>query len=244
MKLYTSLADWWPLLSPPADYAEDAASYWRIISTAARRPVRTMLELGCGGGNNALHLKRHARMTLSDLSPRMLAVSRAINPDCEHVEGDMRSLRLNRTFDAVFIHDAVLFMRTVGDLRAAMDTAYAHCAPGGVALFVPDCTAENWAATTDCGGADGEGRGLRFIEWTWDPDPSDTEYVADMVCALRDSTGEVRMEHDRHHLGVFGRSTWIRQMREAGFEPVAGGGFADERRYGEPMAGLRAGGAG
>jgi hypothetical protein len=26
-KLYSSLADWWPLLSPPADYAEESAIY-------------------------------------------------------------------------------------------------------------------------------------------------------------------------------------------------------------------------
>ncbi len=33
--------------------------------------------------------------------------SRELNPDCEHVLGDMRTLRLGRTFDAVFVHDAV-----------------------------------------------------------------------------------------------------------------------------------------
>ena len=32
-------------------------------------------------------------------------MSRSINPECEHVQGDMRTLRLGREFDAVFVHD-------------------------------------------------------------------------------------------------------------------------------------------
>ena len=47
----------------------------------------------------------------------MLALSRALNPECEHLAGDMRTLRLGRVFDAVFVHDAVCYMTTRADLR-------------------------------------------------------------------------------------------------------------------------------
>jgi len=47
---------------------------------------------------------------LVDKSPGMLEVSRALNPECEHVEGDMRTVRLGREFDLVFVHDAVAYM--------------------------------------------------------------------------------------------------------------------------------------
>ena len=78
-------------------------------------------------------------MTLVDLSPQMLAVSRALNPECEHREGDMRTVNLGRTFDAVFVHDAIMYMTSEADsLIAAMRNAYRHCRAGGVALFVPD----------------------------------------------------------------------------------------------------------
>ncbi|MBM3496947.1 MAG: class I SAM-dependent methyltransferase, partial [Armatimonadetes bacterium] len=96
-----------------------------------------MLELGSGGGNNALHMKADFRMTLADISEAMQNVSRTINSACEHVIGDMRTLRLPRRFDAVFVHDAVSYMLTEDDLRAAMLTAFVHCEPGGPALFVP-----------------------------------------------------------------------------------------------------------
>ena len=42
------------------------------------------------------------------MAPEMLVVSRAINPDCEHIEGDMRRLRLDRAFDAVAMGNVLL----------------------------------------------------------------------------------------------------------------------------------------
>jgi cyclopropane fatty-acyl-phospholipid synthase-like methyltransferase len=72
-RLYSDLATWFHLLTPPADYAEEAEIYRRIFIEAAVTPPRTLLELGSGGGNTASHYKRHFRSTLVDLSPQMLA---------------------------------------------------------------------------------------------------------------------------------------------------------------------------
>ena len=84
----------------------------RQHATSARRRSRstTCSSSDSGGGNNAWHLRRHFTMTLVDRSEEMLAVSRRLNPGCEHVAGDMRDVRLGRTFDAVFVHDAVAYM--------------------------------------------------------------------------------------------------------------------------------------
>jgi SAM-dependent methyltransferase len=176
-KLYADLAGWWPLLSAPADYAEEAAIYQRLLIDACRRTPCTLLELGSGGGNNASHLKARFAMTLVDPSPGMLEHSRRLNPECEHVQGDMRDVRLGREFDAVFVHDAVCYMTTEADVRAAIATAFLHCRPGGAALFAPDHVRETFAPSTDHGGHDGDGCSLRYLEWTWDPDPSDTTYT-------------------------------------------------------------------
>ena len=100
-RLYDEFASWWPLLSAPADYAEEAAFYARILNEAGRTRPRTVLELGSGGGSNASHLKARFEMVLVDRSDGMLAVSRALNPECEHIQGDMRRVRLGRQFDAV-----------------------------------------------------------------------------------------------------------------------------------------------
>ena len=229
MRLYSELAEWWPLVDDPADYAEEAGVYADRLQEVCDGPIGSLLELGCGGGNTALHLKRRfPRLTLTDLSPEMLAVSRALNPECEHRLGDMRTLRLGRTFDAVFVHDAVCYMTTEADLRRAMETAWAHCRPGGAVLFQPDYVCETFRAEASTGGCDepppsgsagGRARGLRYLEWVWDPDPGDTEYFADFAFLLRERNGSVRSVHERHVEGLFARDRWLDLLTEVGFEP-------------------------
>jgi SAM-dependent methyltransferase len=219
-KLYTELGTWWPLLSPPEDYLDEAHHFHQVLLAAGMPPAPTLLELGCGGGNNAVHLKAHfAQVTLTDLSPQMLAVSRALNPDCEHLLGDMRTLRLGRAFDVVFIHDAIDYMTTHHDLRLALYTAFLHCTPGGLALFVPDHVRETFEPSTDHGGSDGEGRALRYLEWTYDPNDADTTYTVEYAYLLRENGQSTRVEHDRHICGLFPRAEWVRLLREVGFQP-------------------------
>jgi hypothetical protein len=81
----------------------------------------------------------------------------------------MGPLRLDRRFDAVFVHDAIDYLINLDDLRAAMATAYMHLHPGGVALLCPSrlresfAPAQNTAATTKEreGSATSSGHGTR-----------------------------------------------------------------------------------
>lgn len=220
-RLYQDLAEWWPLISPPEEYAEEAAFYARLLRQASG-PVREVLELGSGGGHCASHLREHFTMTLADLSAPMLEVSRRLNPGCAHVQGDMRTIRLGQSFDAVFIHDAVDYMTSEDDLQQVMGTAFAHCRPGGVAVFAPDHVADTYQAVTGWGGSDGaDGRGARFLEWSWDPDPADTWTVTEFAFLLRDRDGSVRAVNERHRFGLFPAATWLRLLSGAGFAAEA-----------------------
>jgi SAM-dependent methyltransferase len=217
MKMYDQLASWWPLVSAPEDYAEEAGMYASAIVAASDGTCRTVLELGSGGGNNASHMTQRFDLTLVEPSDGMLAVSRALNPELPHHRGDMRTVRLGRQFDAVFVHDAVCYMTSEADLRAAMATAFAHLRPGGVVLFAPDYVRETFRPGTECGGHDGPSRSARYLEWTWDPDPSDTTYIADYTFTLREADGSVHVEHDRHLEGLFFRGDWLRWLEQEGF---------------------------
>lgn len=219
-KLYNELAEWWPLMSAPEDYEEEATFYFNAMQEVADRRIDTMIELGCGGGNNASFMKRRVKqLVLVDVSEGMLAHSRTLNPECEHHAGDMRSVRLNRTFDAVFVHDAVSYMITEADVARVIQTAAAHCRPGGAALFAPDHLRETFRPATDCGGHDGADRAMRYLSWSWDPDPGDTTVITDYTYTFRHPDGSIHVTHDRHTEGLFSRETWLRLLRESGFEP-------------------------
>ena len=207
-------------MSAPEDYEEEATFYFNAMQEAASGRIDTVLELGAGGGNNASFMKRRVKqLVLVDLSDGMLAHSRKLNPECEHHVGDMRSVRLGRAFDGVFVHDAISYMTTEQDLARAIETVAVHCKAGGVALLAPDHLRETFQPGTSCGGEDGADRAMRYLEWAWDPDPSDRVCTTDYTYVLRERDGSVRVTHDRHIEGLFPRETWLRLLRQAGFTP-------------------------
>jgi hypothetical protein len=190
--MYSEIADWWPLLSRPEEYQEEAGFFTRTLIEVSDEPPRKILELGSGGGNNASHMKAKI---------------------------DMRTIRLDRVFDAVFIHDAIDYMISTNDLAAAVETAFIHTRPGGVALFCPDHIRETFKPSTEHGGSDVDGRGLRYLQWTWDPDPSDSTCTTDYAYLLRDRDESVSVLHDRHVCGLFGADEWRAILKGAGFVP-------------------------
>ena len=220
LRLYGDLAPWWPVLSAPEEYEEEATHYAELLVERSVEAPASLLELGSGGGNNASYMKRRfEHVTLVDLSPAMLEVSRGLNPDCEHHVGDMRSVRLDRLFDCVFVHDAICYATSIEDLRSTMETAFIHCRPGGLALFVPDYVLETFKPSTSHGGHDGLERSLRYLAWTREPSPGSSTYTVDYAFLYREGEGPVECGHERHVEGLFPRATWLKTLEDVGFEP-------------------------
>ena len=221
-RLYYDLAYLWPIVSPPEDYAEEAEHWRRAIRTTLGEGRHRILELGVGGGHNLSHLAADFEATAVDLSPHMVDHSRRLNPGVEHHVGDMRTVRLGSRFDAVLIHDAISYMLTEGDLRAAFSTARAHLRVGGLLLVAPDLVSESFE----------EGMVLR---WPVRPplDPSGMEVIVEERLSKADPAGTViesritytiveggsrRVEIDVHHSGLFPLDRWVCLMEEAGFD--------------------------
>ena len=205
-------------MSPPSEYVEEAVDLLALLLDAPdAADARTLLELGSGGGSLAFHLKDRFTLTLTDRSPDMLAVNRRVNPECEHILGDMMTLDLGRVFDRVVVHDAIMYATTPDAVRATLRTAARHCRPGGVVVVLPDCVRETFEPSSEVGGHDGEdGSGLRYLEWTWDPDPADDTFDTAYAFLLRDHDGQLTNEIDIHRNGCFKRSDWLAWLDEAG----------------------------
>ena len=159
MRLYDDLASWWPLMSAPIHYVEEAADLLPLLLEGDDgHAPRTLLELGSGGGSLAFHLKNHFSLTLTDRSAGMLEVNRRVNPEAEHIVGDMMTLDLGREFDRVLVHDAIMYATDPDAVRATLRTAARHCRVGGRAVVVPDCVTETFEPSTECGGEDSDRR--------------------------------------------------------------------------------------
>lgn len=214
-RIYDELAEWYPLLTHVKDYEEEATFFTRLLEP--RDPKPTLLELGCGQGANAFYMNAAFDLTLVDLSEPMLALSRRLNPELPHLIGDMRTVRLDRSFDRVFVHDAITYITSSADLERTIKTVAAHLAADGIALLAPDYLKENFVSGWDDGGHDGpDGRGLRYVEHCQDPDPEDETYQVDLSLMLREPDGSIRVEHDRHIEGLFPRQTWLDLAAKAG----------------------------
>jgi SAM-dependent methyltransferase len=214
--MYGRLAGWFHLLTAPRDYADEATEVFDLLQ-ARVSPLATVLELGSGGGNLASHLGERLELVLTDPSVGMLDVSRTINPNAEHIEGDMRTLRLWRTFDAVIVHDAIGYMTTEHDLRAAFETAWLHLRPGGAAIFLPDWVTDTFEPQTEHGGGDEGTRSLRYLEWDREIEPDGHTIRTDYIIVTRDGE-DVDVHHDVHTLGIFPRANWLRWLDDVGFE--------------------------
>jgi len=137
-KPYASLYD---LLYREKDYPGECDFLQRLFARHARRQVRSLLDLGCGtGGHALLFAGRGLRVAGVDRSPTMLRIARAKTGagtgSVAFFQGDVRTVRLGRRFDAVVALFAVMGYQTENeDFVAAVRTAAVHLAPGGVFAF-------------------------------------------------------------------------------------------------------------
>ena len=217
MKLYHELASWWPLMSPPDEFEEEARLFLQVI-LKYKEGIRSALELGCGGGNNAFHLKKHFQMTLTDISADMVEVSKNLNPECDHVIGDMREIDLGKTFDLVFIHDAISYMTSRDELQRTFQTAAHHLNRNGLIFIVPDAFKETFEPYTSCGGQSDERRSFRYLEWVRDEDPGDELVEAEYVYLFKDRDTPAMTQHDSAVYGLFSKDTWQTLLEDLGFK--------------------------
>ncbi len=221
-RLYRDLASLWPLVSPVEDYAAEAAVLSKLIRRelrvgprARRRP--RVLELGAGGGHTLFHLRDDFDIVAVDLSPAMLAQCRRLNPDVPTFVGDMRTVRLRQTFDAVLIHDAIDYLLSPRDVARAMATAHAHLRPGGVLVVAPTYVRETFRNhdTESDQRLDGD-TAVTYLSYVHDPDPADTRYDLRLVVLIA-RRGKIRCVEDHHVCGLLSVGNWEQLMTAAGF---------------------------
>jgi SAM-dependent methyltransferase len=219
--MYGELSELWPFVSPPESYVEEVATFRTRFRRHGVADGARVLHLGSGGGSIDYHLKQTYKVTGVDISPAMIAYARRINPEVEYIEGDIRTVRLGRAFDAVLVHDAISYMTSVEELEMVYATAAAHLGVGGVMVALPEeiparvIPDEPDAETRSVGD-----RVVTLISVDYDENPADHRFETVYIFLIREG-GQLRVEVDRHAHGVFQLQEFLGAMSRSGFEPEA-----------------------
>ncbi len=234
-RLYDDLAYLWPILSPPDHYTAESSVLRGLIEKhfeGSHDQRRSVLELGAGGGHTLVHLIDAYDCTAVDLSEPMLENCRELVPQAETLVGDMRTVRLDRKFDAVFIHDAIDYMVSEAEVRQALETAAAHLEPGGLCVIAPTYTRETFIdGEVADDGTTTDSQELTYFTYVHDPDPMDDTFEMILLYLIRDmNTRAVELVEDRHTCGLFSNDQWLAWIEDAGFDARhdAGDAGADE----------------
>lgn len=221
-RLYGDLSWLWPAWGSVEEYRAESEHLLDVARRHARGEVRTLLDVGCGGGKNLHHFARCVEATGLDLSPAMLELARRLNGGVELLLGDMRAFDLGRCFDVVYLNDALPHLRTREELRRAFACAQRHLAPGGVLLAVAEFTRERFVqngttVTPGVPGACPPGVDAVFVESLYDPDPADDTFECTILYLIREQ-GRLRIERESWELGLFALDDWVELASATGLE--------------------------
>jgi ubiquinone/menaquinone biosynthesis C-methylase UbiE len=127
------------------DYRAEAQSLTAVIDQNLRSGGNRLLDVACGTGHHIEHLKKRFAVEGLDLSEELLELARQQNPDVLFHQADMVHFELARQFDVVTcLFSSIGYVRTVENLRQAINCMAQHVVPGGVVLIEPWFTPDTW----------------------------------------------------------------------------------------------------
>ena len=144
MKVFDIYSLYYDLLYKDKDYAAETSYIHKLIQSNVPTGS-SLLDLGCGTGKHDFEFAQLGyKVTGVDLSDQMIAVAASklsvdykTNADSlDFVSGDIRSIRLNKKFDAVVsLFHVMCYQTSNADLKQAFKTAANHLSTGGIFVF-------------------------------------------------------------------------------------------------------------
>lgn len=118
------------------DRARQTHQLMSWIDEHLERPVKSVLELGCGTGSVLAGLSRVPSQTGLDRSAAMLAVARQKLPRARLVEGHIESFHLAARFDVILcVYDTINHLLDFAQWEKLFDRVGEHLASGGLFIF-------------------------------------------------------------------------------------------------------------
>ena len=134
-KLY---AQYYDLLYRDKDYQSEVDYIDELIKANAVKPVKTILDLGCGTGRHDVFLSQKGyKIKGVDLSDQMIQIANdKKTEDLDFILGDVRNVQLNEKFDVVVsLFHVASYQIENNDVMDYLNTASKHLDDGGICIF-------------------------------------------------------------------------------------------------------------
>lgn len=201
-------------LANPDEYKDEVMFYIDCIKTNSINTPSTLLHLGCGAGGHDTFFKQHFTITGVDISNGMLKIARNRHPNIEYIEGDMRTIQLNRQFDIVAIPDSIDYMVLEKDLLQAITNAVFHLKTGGI-LLVTAKTEETFHNNNFAYSGGKEGVSVTLLENNYINTFNPNTYEATFMYLIR-RQGQLSIHTENQILGLFPQAAWDNIFLKAG----------------------------
>jgi SAM-dependent methyltransferase len=144
MTVFKNYARYYDLLYQDKNYTQEAQFIHQLIQQYAPH-ARQLLELGCGTGSHAVVLAKQgyhihgvdfSSEMLQQAGDRLSRLTPELSSRLCFTAGDIRSVRINQTFDVVLsLFHVISYQIANEDLQSAFETVRAHLQPGGIFIF-------------------------------------------------------------------------------------------------------------
>lgn len=214
--LYKQVAKYYDKIHHRKDYEKEVDFLEKIFRKHGLK-VRNILDVACGtGAHAALLVKRGYNVIGVDSSEEMLKIVRRKVKNATFVKGDMRDLKLDRTFDAVIcMFGSISYNRTPSELRRALSRFREHLEAKGIVVFDTSILRERFVhGYRQTIGYDGDELTIArfgFCEKFGRKGRITFSYL------IREGDSFNYIKGDVHEFGLFSPSEIIKIMRKAGF---------------------------
>ena len=140
MNFEEKLAQIYDLIYRDKNYEKECDFIEEIFKKYSGRPIKTILDIGCGTGGHAIPLVGKGYNVLGiDISESMVGKAKEKSKNIANLDFhvmDMRNFRLDKKFDACIVMFAVMgYMVKNSDIIKALDNIHKHLKPNGIFLF-------------------------------------------------------------------------------------------------------------
>ena len=200
------------------EYAPEAVKVKELLTRHGVPSQGDLLVLACGTGGHIPYFKDDYKVSGLDLSEDMLSLAREKFPDINFHLGNLIDFNLDAEFDAmVCLYGSIGFVKTVDNLRAAMQTMAAHLRPNGVVLITPWSTVEEFQDMIVVDAADQPDWKIARMEQVRLKEPKVVEVT---FHHLLGQNNEVTYHKQSMEIGLFSREEYRSAMTDAGLTVV------------------------